>query len=142
MTPVLAGDPHLPHQGLDALVLDECALLPGGALAGDRRLAMLDREAQYVNGKRHPGVHRIRARYSKAADRVTLSAPDRPARDFALDADLGALAEWLSGALGQPIRLACDDQGGFPDDPQGRRVPPWSAGLPSRRWPAGSPSST
>jgi len=116
MTALLAGIRIFPVKALDALVLDECALLPGGALAGDRRFAMIDPDGNFVNGKRHPGVHRLRARYSKTADAVTLSAPDRPARDFALDADLGPLTDWLSAALGQPIRIARDDDGGFPDD--------------------------
>jgi uncharacterized protein YcbX len=87
MTPRLAGIRIFPIKALDALVLNECALLPGGALAGDRRPA-----------------------------HVALSAPDRPERRFALDGDLAPLEAWLSDALGQPIRLGRDDAGGFPDD--------------------------
>jgi uncharacterized protein YcbX len=116
MTPVLAGIRVFPIKALDALALTECALLPGGALAGDRRFAMLDADGNCVNGKRHPGVHAIRARYPSAADVVVLTAPDRPERAFPLDGDLAALEAWLSGALGQPIRLGRDDERGFPDD--------------------------
>jgi uncharacterized protein YcbX len=116
MIPTLAGIRIFPIKALDALVLNECALLPGGALAGDRRFAMLDADGNHLNGKRHPGVHAIRARYPAAADAVVLTAPDRPERRFALDGDLAPLEDWLSGALGQPIRLGRDDARGFPDD--------------------------
>jgi uncharacterized protein YcbX len=116
MTAVLAGIRVFPIKALDALVLHECALLPGGALAGDRRFAMLDADGNCVNGKRHPGVHAIRARYSLTADAVVLSAPDRPERAFPLAGDLAPLEDWLAGALGQPIRLGRDDERGFPDD--------------------------
>jgi uncharacterized protein YcbX len=116
MTSVLAGIRIFPIKSLDALVLDECALLPGGALDGDRRFAMLDAEGNHVNGKRQPGVHAIRARYSTSADAVVLTAPDRPERAFPLEGDLAPLEGWLSGALGQTIRLGRDDERGFPDD--------------------------
>jgi uncharacterized protein YcbX len=116
MTPVLAGIRVFPIKALDALALEECALLPGGALAGDRRFAMFDAAGNCVNGKRHPGVHAIRARYSDGLDSVLLAAPARPERAFALDGELGPLEAWLSSALEQPIRLGRNDEGGFPDD--------------------------
>jgi uncharacterized protein YcbX len=118
MTPVLAGIRIFPIKALDALVLQECALLPGGALAGDRRFAMFDSDGNVVNGKRHPGVHGIRARYAPSAQAVVLAAPDRPAQTFSLDGALAPLEGWLAGALAQPIRLRRDDVGGFPDDRQ------------------------
>jgi uncharacterized protein YcbX len=116
MTPSLAGIRVFPIKALDALVLTEARLLPGGALAHDRRFAMLDGDGRHVNGKRHPGVHRIRARYAPSAEAVTLSSPEQGQRTFPLDRDLAAIEEWLSAALAQPIRLGRDDERGFPDD--------------------------
>jgi uncharacterized protein YcbX len=97
-------------------VVTEARLLPGGALAGDRRWAMLDPEGKPVNGKRHPGVHAIRARYAPDGTRVTLSTFERPAVELSLLDEGAAVESWLSACLGQPIHLGRDDDGGFPDD--------------------------
>ena len=114
--PVLAGIRIFPIKALDALVLSEAQVLAGGALTADRRFAMLDPAGNFVNGKRHPGVHQIRARFSAAADAVVLSAPDQREQGFSLAGALGPVEAWLSACLGQPIRLGRDDEGGFPDD--------------------------
>ena len=113
---VLAGIRVFPIKALDALVLSEALLLPGGALVADRRFAMLDPAGNFVNGKRHPGVHRIRARFSPTAEAVVLSAPDQPEQEFSLAGALEPVERWLSACLDQPIRLGRDDAGGFPDD--------------------------
>jgi uncharacterized protein len=114
--PALAGIRIFPIKSLDALVLPEARFLPGGALAGDRRFAMRDAEGNFVNGKRQPGVHAIRAHWSADAAVVVLSAPDQREQAFSLAGDLGPVERWLSACLGQPITLARDDDHGFPDD--------------------------
>ena len=114
--PVLAGIRIYPVKSLDPLALEEVRLLPGGALEGDRRWAMFDRDGNFVNGKRQPGVHAVRARFAPGLAAVTLAAPERPAETFALDGELGPAERWLSAALGQPIRLGRNDETGFPDD--------------------------
>jgi uncharacterized protein YcbX len=119
---VLAGIRLYPVKALDPLLVSEARLAAGGALAGDRRFAMFDGEGKLVNGKRHPGVHGIRARFTPDAASVTVSAaahPETGAREqtFALAGeDIAPLERWLSGHLGQPIRLGRNDETGFPDD--------------------------
>jgi uncharacterized protein YcbX len=111
---VLAAIRLYPLKALDPVAVDEAVVLASGALEGDRRWALLDREGGFINGKRCAAIHGVRARFE--ADTVTLSAPERAARRFALVHDTAALEDWLAGALGQPVRLARDDAGGFPDD--------------------------
>jgi uncharacterized protein YcbX len=115
----LSGIRLYPIKALDPLVVSEARVLPGGALAGDRRWAMVDAEGRFVNGKRHPGVHAIRARFAADASAVVLSTPADPAGkalEVSLDGDPAPAERWLSEQLGQPIRLTRDDAGGFPDD--------------------------
>jgi uncharacterized protein YcbX len=119
MEAALAGIRLFPIKSLDALVVPEAQLLPSGALAGDRRWAMFDGDGKVVNGKRHPGVHGVRARFTPAADAVVLSALDHPdprEREFSLAGDVAPLEAWLSAHLRQPIRLDRNDETGFPDD--------------------------
>ena len=116
MEPVLAAIRLYPIKSLDPLTVSEVRLLPGGALEGDRRWAMFDRDGSVVNGKRQPGVHTIRARYHPDLTAVTLATAERAAETFALAGDVAPAERWLSAALGQPIRLGRNDETGFPDD--------------------------
>jgi hypothetical protein len=116
MTPALTGIRVFPIKALDALVLSQARLLASGALLGDRRLAMFDADGNFVNGKRHAGVHAIRARFSAEADAVALSAPEQREQTFSLRGDLAPVERWLSACLGQPIHLRHNEETGFPDD--------------------------
>lgn len=116
MDPRLARISIFPIKSLDAFEPENATITPTGPIEGDRRYAMVDEGDEYVNGKRTPGVHRLRASYDDP-DRVRLSMPesDTDGSDLADDHDREGLAERLSEHFGYPVELIRDG-GGMPDD--------------------------
>ena len=61
--------PHLacitvfPIKALDGVRLQEVTVLPSGGLQHDRQFAFFDRDGNFVNGKRNPKVHLLRATF-------------------------------------------------------------------------------
>jgi uncharacterized protein YcbX len=109
---------HLfPIKALDGVAVDEATISEGGALAGDRRFALVEIDGRYVNGKRCPEVHGWRA-WPAADGRTVRLAPAGEAEEtFDLETDGARLAAWAGARLGREVRLVRDDRAGFPDDP-------------------------
>lgn len=130
-----------PIKSLDAVTLQTATIQTEGGLAWDRRYAIVERNGEdeplddtppisssdlplqasdtYVNGKREPAVHGLRAEYDLERETVSLSDADDPTADgdtFHLELDRDCLASWLSEYLGYPVELVRDEAGGFPDD--------------------------
>jgi uncharacterized protein len=114
MNPRLARISPFPIKSLDAFEPEHATITSTGPIEGDRRYAMVDGEGEYVNGKRTPKVHRLRASYDDP-DRVRLSTSGSNATEFDLTTDREELAERLSEHFGYPVELVRDD-GGMPDD--------------------------
>jgi hypothetical protein len=115
--PALAAIRIYPIKALDAVSLPRARLLDGGALEGDRRLALFDDDGKYINGKRCPEIHRVRARYDLAADTVLLSAhAGSKEHPFSMTHECDDMATWLGEALGRRVEIRRDERGGFPDD--------------------------
>ncbi len=118
-TPKLANIRLHPIKSLDPVSVPEARISPSGGLAPDRVWALYSVDGKWVNGKRTPVVHLIRAAYSPGLSSVTLSVPsDRrkiPARTFAFPADHEEAAEWFSVFFEQQI-IVRNSPGGFPDD--------------------------
>lgn len=104
-----------PIKSLDGMELQSCEVLPSGALAGDRRYALVDAIGRFVNGKRYAEIHRIRATYDSTMTTVKLSAGEREAV-FSLAADPQAIANWCGEVLGVECQLIENVATGFPDD--------------------------
>jgi uncharacterized protein len=117
--------PHLanirlhPIKSLDPISVRECRIGPSGGLALDRAWALYSVDGRWVNGKRTPAVHLIRANYSPDLRSVTLSVPgDRrhiPARTFDFPAAHDDAAEWFSVYFEQQILVRYSPDG-FPDE--------------------------
>lgn len=107
-----------PIKSLDGVSVNRADVLPSGALARDRRLALVDDKGEVVNGKRTAQIHQLRAAYDLDIGVVTITVrgQEHPARSFDLAGDHAALAAWLSDFFRFPVRLAEDTQMGFPDD--------------------------
>jgi uncharacterized protein len=118
--PTLANIRLHPIKSLDPVHLSEARISPSGGLALDRAWALYSVDGKWVNGKRTPLVHHVRAKYSPAVDSVTLSVPtDRrkiPPRTFAFPYEHEDAAEWFSVFFEQQI-IVRYEEGGFPDDP-------------------------
>lgn len=133
--PRLAGIQRFPVKSLDPEPRETATLSADGALAGDRRWAVVDRSPEepfdlatasvagtgdYVNGKKTATIHRLRSTFVPAADggpAVELRRQDDPpdaASRFALwDGDggdgeaavHGPLNEWLSAFFDRPVSV-------------------------------------
>ena len=119
LVPTLALIRLHPIKALDPVSVTEARIGPAGGLALDRVWALYSLDGKWVNGKRTPAVHLIRANYSPDLRSVTLSVPgDRrriPTRTFAFPESHEDAAEWFSVFFEQQIivRYSLD---GFPDD--------------------------
>jgi len=122
--PRLARIARYPIKSLDAQSRETARIVDGGGLAGDREFAVVDGDGEYVNGKRTPDVHRLRAAYADDLSWVRLrrdegaTDPTDGARRFGLrDADDHAeLAEFLAAHFGYPVSVRREPDGGMPDD--------------------------
>ena len=108
-----------PIKSLDPVSVPEARISPSGGLALDRAWALYSVDGKWVNGKRTPAIHLIRAHYSPDLRSVTLSVPgDRreiPTRTFAFPGAYEDAAEWFSVFFEQQIIVRCSENG-FPDD--------------------------
>lgn len=108
-----------PIKSLDPISVPEARISPSGGLALDRAWALYSVDGKWVNGKRTPAIHLIRANYAPDLRSVTLSVPgDRrgiPTRTFAFPAAYEDAAEWFSVYFEQEIIVRYSEDG-FPDD--------------------------
>src|SRR5580658_4440682 len=106
-----------PIKALDGVAVTTACVLPGGALADDRRFAIFDGLGQYVNGKRNPRVHLLRSSFEPSTQRLTIWPENEPAANtFDIHAQRPALEEWLSKFFGFPVSFRENAADGFPDD--------------------------
>jgi uncharacterized protein YcbX len=117
--PKLANIRLHPIKSLDPVSVSEARISPSGGLALDRAWALYSVDGKWVNGKRTPAIHLIRANYSPDLSSVTLTVPgDRrgiPPRIFAFPSEYENAAEWFSVFFEQQI-IVRYSEGGFPDD--------------------------
>jgi len=123
--PVSTPNPRLanirihPIKSLDPVSVEEACIGPAGGVALDRAWALYSVDGKWVNGKRTPAVHLIRASYAPDLASVTLTVPADgrriPRRTFAFPLEYENASEWFSVFFEQQIivRYSAD---GFPDD--------------------------
>lgn len=123
-----------PIKSLDGVAVDSARIGPGGGLATDRTVALVDENGEYVNGKREQAIHRIDATFDRETGTVTLAGSD-PADapsgtvpdtetfavagfgsdDSAAGGDHDELAAWVSTYLGYDVFVR-DEDPSYPDD--------------------------
>src|ERR1700692_4397879 len=62
-----------PIKGLDPVSVPEARIGPNGGLELDRVWALFSLDGNWVNGKRNPSIHHIRAEYDPQVSMVTLT---------------------------------------------------------------------
>jgi uncharacterized protein YcbX len=119
ITPTLANIRLHPIKSLDPAWVREARISPSGGLELDRAWALFSVDGKWVNGKRTPLIHHIRANYSPDLRCVTLAVPtDRrqiPTRTFPFPSGYNDAAEWFSVFFEQQILVRYSPDG-FPDD--------------------------
>ncbi len=117
--PVLVNIRLHPIKSLDPVYVPEARISRSGGLELDRAWALYSVDGKWVNGKRTPAIHLIRANYSPDLRSVTLSVPgDRreiPTRTFDFPGGHEDAAEWFSVFFEQQIIVRYSEDG-FPDE--------------------------
>ena len=139
--------PHLarihlfPVKSMEPVTVEQARVLKSGALEDDRLLAFFDAEGRFVNGKRCPAIHKLRAAFDPEMRTLRLAVhhADREAI-FHIDREREAVQQWLSEYFGFAVFLKENQAGGWPDDTDSpgptlisaatlREVAGWFAGL-------------
>ena len=108
-----------PIKSLDPIALNEVEISAGGALKGDRELAIFDKGGKFINAKRYPKIHLIRANYELGDRLVHLQIQEQQeVFTFHLDRDRDLFTDWLSTFFEQPVEIRQNTVNGFPDDPE------------------------
>jgi uncharacterized protein YcbX len=113
--PTLCRITIYPIKALDGCDVDVVRVLPSGALENDRRWAIVDGQGRFVNGKRTPAVHPVRAVYDDRMTTVSFSVGEQK-NTFRLPEESAEFTRWLGEVLGLKCRLIENAGGGFPDD--------------------------
>jgi uncharacterized protein YcbX len=115
--PYLSRITLFPVKSFDGVDVDRAQISTGGALVGDRTYAFFSNDGKFINGKRTPLIHRIRASYDLANRSITVQVPEQPqSSTFSLEDDRLGFEDWLSRYLSLPAQLAKNEKIGFPDD--------------------------
>lgn len=104
-----------PIKALPGVELEEAVVSPGGTLFHDREFGICDDKGDFINGKRTPAVHSIKATFDKEISKVSLSVGRGPETTFNLTDSTG-LESWFSRYFEEKVHLIRNSQTGFPDD--------------------------
>lgn len=107
-----------PIKALDPMEVEAARLVETGSLEYDREYAIVDRDGEYVHGKRTPRAHQIRADYEFGPDRRRVTLREEGGSEcasFDLLEDREAAAGWLSDFFDLPVELQRRTAGGYPD---------------------------
>jgi uncharacterized protein YcbX len=105
-----------PVKSLDGIDVATSDFMPGGGLRNDRRFALRDEQGHYVNGKRFPTLHALRAAFADDLSTITLSAAGAASETFRLAAGNAGLERYFSDCFGLRVVVVEDAEFGFPDD--------------------------
>jgi uncharacterized protein YcbX len=109
-----------PVKSLDPHQLDSAVVRAGGGLSYDREFAIVDKNGNYVNGKREPATHRLRSTFNPEGPALTVHEEGtgaETATTFSLaDGERGPLELWLSEFFAYDVHIQRDEQTGYPDD--------------------------
>lgn len=107
-----------PIKSFPGVAVASCSVLKSGALSWDRRYALVEPNGDYVNLKRVPELHEIRADFQLDIPSVRIwTSHSVTARTFHLDDDLESLSDYLTCLLNRPVEVIKNAESGFPDDP-------------------------
>jgi uncharacterized protein len=117
LQPTLAQITIFPVKSLDGTIVDRVQISSGGALAFDRRWAIVDERGKVVNAKRTAKIQTLRSRFDLERGLISLRTNvDFPEYTFSLIEDSIDLTSWLSQFFEFPVSIIENAVNGFPDD--------------------------
>lgn len=110
-----------PIKSFPGVTVTSSSVLDSGSLKWDRRLALVESSGEFVNLKRVPELHQIRADFDLNAPSVRIwTGHSVTARVFHLDDERESLSDYLTCLLNRPVGIVDNPQAGFPDDDDAR----------------------
>ena len=107
-----------PIKSFPGVTVASSDVLDSGALKWDRRLALVEPSGEFVNLKRVPELHQIRADFQLDIPSVRIwTSLSVTARTFHLDDDRESLGDYLTCLLNRQVGIVDNPRAGFPDDP-------------------------
>jgi uncharacterized protein len=108
-----------PIKSFPGVTVASSHVLDSGALRWDRRLALVEPNGEFVNLKRVPELHEVRADFDLDVPSVRIwTGHSVTARTFHLDDDRESLGDYLTCLLNRQIGIVDNPRSGFPDDPE------------------------
>jgi uncharacterized protein YcbX len=105
-----------PIKSFPGVAVSSSHVLDSGAVKWDRRLALVEPSGEFVNLKRMPELHEIRADFDLAVPSVRIwTGHSVTARTFHLDDDRESLGDYLTCLLNCQVGVVDDPRSGFPD---------------------------
>ena len=106
-----------PIKSLDRVECDRVTILESGAIEGDRTWAIVDRDGNFVNGKRNRKIHALRSQFDLATNNLTIQVQGTKQSDtFNLIESSSELCGWLEQYFGFAVTIDRNLERGFPDD--------------------------
>ena len=116
MHPQLVRISLYPIKSLDPIDVSEAVVLRTGGLSHDREYCLRDQQGVIVNSKKAgEKLISIRSEFNLGLGDLVLRTNGEP-YSFRILQEAHELEKWFSEYLGQPISLAHNALGGFPDD--------------------------
>lgn len=117
MNPVIERLTVYPIKSMDGVDVDSAEISPGGALRNDRRFALRNEEGRFINGKKYPLIHKLRASFNEDISTVTFSSAEFASSPvFELAPSNKLLSEWLNDYFSLKVTFIENNESGFPDD--------------------------
>ncbi|NQV27649.1 MAG: MOSC N-terminal beta barrel domain-containing protein [Rhodopirellula sp.] len=106
-----------PIKSFPGVTVSSSQVLASGTLKWDRRFALVEPNGEFVNLKRVPELHGIRADFQLDIPSVRIwTSHSVTARTFHLDNDRDSLGDYLTCLLNRQVELVENSSDGFPDD--------------------------
>jgi len=106
-----------PIKSLGPIFVPSARIVECGGLEHDREFALFDAEGKYINGKRNPKVHQLRATIDwKDATVFIKIRTEAETHAFHLHKEICKLEGWLTEYFGMAVSWKRNSRGGYPDD--------------------------
>lgn len=106
-----------PVKALEGISVDEAMITVNGALEHDREFALMDSAGKFINGKKYPKVHLLRALYELNEMFIELSIKDSTEQFiFNLISQADEIGKWFSDFFETHVTFCRNQLSGFPDD--------------------------